>query len=148
MNLERYNYFTTDFKAYEFYSEGPKGRIRKLVIFSKIPDTEPPIYNLAFGDAHAVTGVLDDAANSNNEDRDIVLATVANTIVSFCYHYGNHFIYAEGSTASRTRLYQMGIAGLWNEISVDFEVYGLTGGEWQSLRPFTINYDAFLVKRK
>jgi hypothetical protein len=148
MNLERYDYFTNDYQAYEFYSEGPKGRIRKLVIFSKVPDTEPSIYNLAFGDAHLVTGKLDDEVISNNEDRDIVLATVANTIATFCDHYGNHYIYAEGSTPSRTRLYQMGIAGLWDEISQDFEVYGLNNSNWQAFKPYGVNYEAFLVKRK
>jgi hypothetical protein len=148
MNLDRYNYFTNDYQAYEFFSEGPKGRIRKLVIFTKIPDTEPPIYNLAFGDAHPVTRKLDDAVISNNEDRDIVLATVANTIATFCDHHGNHYIYAEGSTPSRTRLYQMGIAGLWDEISTDFEVYGLKENDWQQFKPYGMNYKAFLVKRK
>ena len=148
MNLERYNYFTNDYQAYEFYSEGPKGRIRKLVIFTKIPDTDPPIYNLAFGDANQVTGKLDDEVISNNKDRDIVLATVANTIATFCNHYGNHFIYVEGSTASRTRLYQMGVAGLWDEISMDFEVYGLKDSSWQIFKPNGVNYEAFLVKRK
>ncbi len=42
---------------------------------------------------------------SNNEHRDIVLATVANTIAEFCNHYGYHYIYAKGSTTARTRLY-------------------------------------------
>jgi len=148
MKLKRYNYYTNDYQAYEFYSEGPKGHIRKLVIFTKVPDTEPPIYNLAFSDARADTGELDDAVISNNEDRDIVLATVANTIATFCDHYGNHYIYAEGSTASRTRLYQMGIAGLWPEISTDFDVYGLKENDWQAFKPYGVNYDAFLVKRK
>jgi len=148
MHLERYNYFTNDYQAYEFFSEGPKGRIRKLVIFTKIPETEPSIYNLAFGDAHPVTGELDDAVISNNEDRDIVLATVANTIATFCDYYGNHYIYAEGSTASRTRLYQMGITSLWNEISADFEVYGLKDSTWKLFVPYSLNYEAFLVRRK
>ncbi len=148
MNLERYNYFTNDYRAYEFFSEGPKGSIRKLVVFTKIIDADPPIYNLAFGDAHPVTGNLDDEIISNNEDRDIILATVANTIAAFCDHYGNHYIYAEGSTASRTRLYQMGIAGLWDEINIDFEVYGLKDNNWHPFIPYTINYEAFLVKRK
>jgi hypothetical protein len=149
MNLERYQYFNkNNYHDYEFYSEGPKGRIRKLVTFSKIPDTEPPVYNLAFGDPYPGTGELDDMAISNNQDRDVVLATVANTIATFCDHNGNHYIYAEGSTASRTRLYQMGIAALWDEVSVDFEVYGLKDNEWQEFRPYKINYDAFLVKRR
>jgi len=41
-----------------------------------------------------------------------------------------------------------GIAALWEEISVDFEVYGLKDNEWQEFAPYKINYDAFLVKRR
>jgi hypothetical protein len=148
MNLDRYNYFTIDYQTYEFFSEGPKGKIRKLVIFSKVPDTDPPIYNLAFGDANSLTGLLDDTVISNNGDRDIVLITVANTIRTFCEHFGNHYIYAEGSSTSRTRLYQMGIAALWPDITADFEVYGLTKNGWLTFKPNDVNYEAFLVKRK
>lgn len=149
MNLERYPYINSnDYQDYEFYSEGPKGRIKKIVMFTKIPDSEPPIYNLGFGDHDPNSGETDDVVVSNNEDRDIVLATVANTIVEFCNHYGNHFIYAKGSTAGRTRLYQMGIAGLWQEISEDFDVYGLKNDVWHRFEPNSINYEAFLVKRK
>ena len=147
MNLERYTYFTTnDFQNYSFYSEGPKGRIKKTIVYSKIQE-DPIIYNLAFGDENSFTGHINDKTISNNEDRNIVLATVANTINAFCDRYGNHFIYATGSTLSRTRLYQMSIAGLWKEISLDFEVYGYRDGDWQQFRK-NINYEAFLVKRK
>ena len=148
MHLECYSYFTSNFKAYEFFSEGPRGRIRKLVTFTAIPDTDPPIYNLAFGDANPNTGKLDDNVISNNNDRDIVLATVANTITAFCDYFGNQYIYAEGSTPSRTRLYQMGITNLWEVISADFYVFGLKENEWQKFKPYSGNYDAFLIKRK
>lgn len=149
MNLERYQYSNSnDYHDYEFYSEGPKGRISKMVTFSRIPNSDPAIYNLAFGDLNLVTGELDDSVSSNNQDREIVLATVANTIVEFCNHHGNHYIYAKGSTASRTRLYQMGITSLWEEISMDFEVYGLKDDDWQEFVPNQKNYDAFLVKRR
>ena len=79
-------------------------------MFTKIPNSEPPIYNLGFGDQDPNSEKTDDVVVNNNEDRDIVLATVANTIVEFCNYYGNHYIYAKGSTTARTRLYQMGIA--------------------------------------
>ncbi len=146
MNLPHYNYLTNDFQDYEFYSEGPKGRIRKVVMFAKLQD-DPAIYNLAFGDEDPETGAVSDSVTSNNEDRDIVLATVANTINDFCDHYGNQFVYAKGSTPVRTRLYQMGIAGLIDDISMDFEVYGIIDG---TAYPFqkNVNYEAFLVKRK
>jgi len=146
MNLPHYNYFTTDFREYEFYSEGPKGKIRKIVRFQQLQN-EPEIYNLAFGDKNPETGEVSDSITSNNNDRDIVLATVANTINNFCDYYGNHFIYATGSTPVRTRLYQIEINGILNEISIDFDIYGVIGGV---PHPFekNVNYEAFLIKRK
>lgn len=149
MDLERYTYFTyNDYYDYEFYSEGPKGRIRKVVMFTKIPDIDLTIYNLAFGDQNLCTEKIDDSVISNNQDRNKVLATVANTVVEFCKQHGNHFIYAIGSTNSRTRLYQMGIAGLWNEINRDFEVYGMKNNIWIPFQPNSVIYEAFLLKRK
>jgi hypothetical protein len=147
MNLERYSYFTTnDFQEYSFYSEGPRGTIKKIVKFMKAQD-DPVIFNLGFGDENPETGMVSDAVTTDNKDRDIVLATVANTINTFCDHYGNHYIYAEGSTPARTRLYQMGISRLWSEINKDFEVMGLKDGTLSGFQQ-NVNYDAFLVKRK
>ena len=147
MNLEHYSYFTTnDFQEYSFYSEGPRGTIKKIVKFMKAQD-DPVIFNLGFGDENPETGMVSDAVTTDNKDRDIVLATVANTINTFCDHYGNHYIYAEGSTSARTRLYQMSISRLWSEISMDFEVLGLKDGTFSGFQQ-NVNYDAFLVKRK
>lgn len=147
MNLPQYKYFiSNDFQDYEFYSEGPKGRIKKVVMFDKMQD-EPIVYNLAFGDEDVETGIVSDVTNTNNKDRDKVLATVANTINDFCDRYGNHYIYAKGSTPARTRLYQIGISDLLNEISVGFEVFGSKDGVIYKFEK-NVNYEAFLVKRK
>ncbi|MBD1362915.1 hypothetical protein IDJ77_03755 [Mucilaginibacter sp. ZT4R22] len=146
MNLPHYNSTTTDFKEYEFFSDGPKGRIKKLVTFTRM-QVYPVMYNLAFGDADPETGLMNDLITSNNEDRDVVLATVANTIIKFCDHYGDHFIFAKGSTPTRTRLYQMGINRLISEIGKSFDVYGMIGDEIYQFQT-NVNYDAFLVKRK
>jgi len=146
MNLPHYNYLTNDFQAYEFYSEGPKGQIKKVVTFSRIRD-DPPTYNLTLVDVNPISGLTSDVTVSDNGDRDIILATVAYTVKDFSAHYGNHYIYAKGSTPVRTRLYQMSIAGLLEEISIDFDVYGVIE---DIAYPFqkNVNYDAFLVKRK
>ncbi|MGK6351611.1 DUF6934 family protein [Parapedobacter sp. DT-150] len=147
MNLDRYVYFTNnDFHDYEFYSEGPNGRIQKVVRFACIQQGNPGVYNLGFGDLNS-EGVVDDTSVSNNADRDKVLATVASTIIDFCNRHGDHYIYASGSTPSRTRLYQMSISRLWDDIQVDFEVYGLKDNEWHEFSKNT-NYTAFLVKRR
>ena len=81
------------------------------------------------------------------KDRDVVLATVANTINDFSDRYGNQFIYAKGSTPARTRLYQMGISNLKDDISTDFDIYGIIGGVAHPFKK-NVNYEGFLVKRK
>jgi hypothetical protein len=135
------------FQAYGFYSDGPKGWIGKIVMFTKIPNSEPPIYNLGFGDQDPNSGKTDDVVVNNNEDRDVVLATVANTIVEFCNHYGNHYIYAKRQYNCTYQSISNGDSGLWEEISKDFDVYGLKDDAWHVLKPSTINYEAFLVNR-
>ena len=147
MNLPHYDYFTgDDYRDYEFYSEGPNGRIKKVVMFTRMQD-DPLIYNLAFGDEDADTGVVSDLVTTDNKDTKIVLATVANTIIDFSNYYGNNYIYAKGSTSARTRLYQIGISSLLSEISIDFEIFGLRNGVLQEFQK-NMNYDSFLVKRK
>ncbi|WP_158795807.1 hypothetical protein [Pedobacter sp. L105] len=147
MNKEYYHhYLAEDFYEYSFYSEGPKGRIKKSVIYTKIQD-DPPVYNLAFGDFDNETKEINDKINTNNDDRDIVLATVANTINDFSNKYGNNFIFAAGSTPSRTRLYQIGIFGLWDEIEKDFYLWGYKEDNWREFQ-CNVNYEAFLIKKK
>lgn len=53
------------------------------------------------------TDMIDDISVSNNNDRNKVLATVANTIFDFTSNNGNHYIFAT-----------------LGEISMDFDVYG------------------------
>lgn len=117
----------------------------KIIRYKRISN-DPITYNLAFGDEDE-NGIVSDSVTSNKHDKDMVLATVANTIYPFCDHYGNQFIYLEGSTAARTRLYQIGIRRLWLKISMDFNVWGYKDGAWQIFR-LNVNYEAFLVKRK
>lgn len=85
MDLERYPTFaSTDYQDYEFYSEGPKGRIKKIVRYQKINE-KPIVYNLAFGDEDEETGRINDTSVTNNRDSDMVLATVAGTIIDFTH---------------------------------------------------------------
>jgi len=147
MNLDRYDYTPNEeFTNYEFYSDGPNRRIKKMVTFTVAQQRPALIYNLAFGDVDG-EGFIDDSVNTNNNDRDKVLATVANSIRDFCDRHGNHLIYAEGSNAARTRLYQMSISRHYDEISESFEIKGLTNSGWEPFKR-NQNYDAFLVNGK
>jgi hypothetical protein len=145
MQLEKYASLSDeDHKTYEFLSSGPKGAIKKIVIFYEI---HPDIYNLGFGDWDEETKQLRDDTRSNNSDRDKILATVAHIVIDFMQHHPEATLYAEGSTKARTRLYQMGINANWNEISPLFEINGRTDGSWRSLK-HNINYDALILNTK
>ena len=147
MNLPHYNYFSRNtFRDYVFFSEGPKGRIRKVVSFVKIGES-PDVYNLALGDEDPQTGIVDDSVITDNKDRDIVLATVANIIHDFCDYYGNQRIYFTGSTATRTRLYQISISSFLDVLSAEFEIYGSLRNRLFDFQK-NVNYDSFLIKRK
>ena len=146
MTINHYEYLVSEdqFK-YQFYSEGPKGKIRKVIAFIPIC-LDNFSFNLAFGDLDD-NGIFNDLITSNNHDAEKVLATVARAVISFTNLYPRAFIYAEGSTPSRTRRYQMGINKFWNEIESDFNVYGLINEGFEPFRSGK-NYMAFAVKRK
>ncbi|MCU0373851.1 MAG: hypothetical protein MUF24_00965 [Chitinophagaceae bacterium] len=133
------------FTRFEFISEGPKGAIRKLIEFQET--TNPDVYNLAFGDFKAETLQIDDLSVSDNGDTEKVLATVVNAVYTFFNYYPTVFVYATGSTKSRTRLYRMGISRFFEEMKNDFYLYGQKGDDFL---PFElgVDYDGFLAQRK
>jgi hypothetical protein len=143
MNLPKYQYRTNEgYLDYEFISEGPKGRIKKVVRFLQISSD---VYNLGFGDLDEVTGEISDTVITDNKDSQKVLATVASTIYDFYGQYPGTRVLVKGNTLARTRLYRIGITNNWKEISMDFEVHGLKNGEWE-LFQFRKDYEAFLIE--
>ncbi len=131
--------------VFEFISEGPKGKIRKLVQFGET--NLKGLYNLAFGDLDSSTGEINDSAVSNNSDSDKVLATVVATIYAFTEKYPEAWVYATGSTKTRTRLYRMGLTKYLAEITEDFELYGERTAGWEFFEK-GVEYAAFLAQRK
>ena len=83
---------------------------------------------------------------SNNNDGEKVLATVVATVYAFTDKYPNVWVYATGSTKSRTRLYRMGITKFFSEVNKDFEVLGERDGDWETFRK-SVEYEGFLVRR-
>lgn len=132
---------------YEFYSKGPKGSIKKVVEYYKLRELKAEVYNLAFGDWDEDKHHINDLSISNNADRDKVLATVAATVADFMKVHPDAIILASGSTLSRTRLYQISIARLWDNIEPHFEIQGYINDNWQ---PFQkgVNYIAFILKAR
>ncbi|MEJ0030530.1 MAG: hypothetical protein WDO15_09230 [Bacteroidota bacterium] len=148
MNQERYQLLShKNHLNFEFVSEGPNGKIKKIVRFSPENIGGATFFNLAFGHWDEEIGDIDDQAISNNKDTIKILATVAETVIAVTEYFPDMMVAAQGSTPGRTRLYQMGIAANLNKIKKALEVFGLNKGRWE---PFTrnINYEAFSVKFK
>jgi len=131
--------------VFEFISEGNKGKIPKLIKFSET--SLKGIYNLAFGDKNTGTEEIDDTVVSNNGDSEKVLATVVSAVYAFTDQNQEIWVYATGSTKSRTRLYRMGITKYYDEVKQDFVIYGLHDGEWENFEK-DVEYTAFIAKRK
>ncbi len=131
--------------VFEFVSVGPKGRIKKIVQYSETNLKD--YYNLGFGDKDNKTGEINDLVITNNGDSQQVLATVASTVYAFTDKYPDVWIYATGSTKTRTRLYRIGISRFFDEISKDFEIFGELNNEWAEFKT-NVEYNGFLVKRK
>ncbi|OQP65849.1 hypothetical protein A3860_14745 [Niastella vici] len=148
MNLDHYQFkIAPDYHEYEFYSDGPRGRIKKMVVFSLVKWKGILFYNLAFGDYIDELNKLNDDSVSNNGDRQKVLATVATIVIDFANHFPDALIFATGSTPARTRLYQMNINRLWDEVKLLFQIYGVrSDGIMELFRP-NENYHGFYARR-
>jgi hypothetical protein len=146
MKLDRYELKAEkSLTVFEFVSEGPKGKIAKLVQYGET--NLKGFYNLAFGDKDLATGEIDDSIVSNNSDSDKILATVVATVYAFTDKRPEAWVYATGSTRSRTRLYRMGLTKYLDEILEDFDLYGQKEGEWQVFEK-GVEYVAFLAQRR
>jgi hypothetical protein len=132
------------FTVFEFISEGPNGAVRKLIHFQKT--NEPGLYNLAFGDKNH-EGDIDDLAITNNGDSEKVLATVVSALYVFFDKHPEAFVYATGSTVSRTRLYRRGITKFYSEMTTDFQLFGQIGDDFYEFETGK-DYTGFLAQRK
>jgi len=103
-------------------------------------------YNLAFGDKNP-TGIIDDLVVTNNGDVQKVLATVVAAIFEFFIHYPDAWVYAIGSTPSRTRLYSISINKYFSSIEMDFDLFGQKELSWEVFVP-GVNYSSFLICKK
>jgi len=142
MTTDKYHVLAGPEGRYEFLSEGPKGIIKKIVLYDRLSDN---IYNLGFGDWNETEQKVDDTVRSNNNDSNKVLATVASTIIDFLEHRPDAAIIAQGVTAAKTRLYQMLINQHFQGISPIFNIEGSYKGHWEPFRSGK-NYEAFMAK--
>jgi len=148
MFLERYEYEKSrTFGQFYFHSDGPKGRILKVVYYRFLAKVEGYQYfNAGFGDFDPVSGKINDLTVTDNNDREKILATVASTAVEFSQTMRKCRLIVKGSTPARTRLYQMKIAIHYAEISKLFEIQGETPNGWEKFKRDQ-KYSAFRFER-
>jgi hypothetical protein len=133
-----------DMLLFEFTSIGHKGEIKKLVQYAETSING--YYNLGFGDKDE-DGEMNDIIITNNGDTQKVLATLASTIYAFSDHHPDAWIYIQGSSLARTRLYRMGISNNLIELQQQFYIFGYLIDQWEE---FTNGKDylEFLIRRK
>jgi hypothetical protein len=148
MEWEMYEFKKTrDGLRYSFYSEGPRGRIGKVIEFQWMRGLGSGTFNLAFGDFNEDTGQLDDGSVSDNHDRLKVLHTVAAVVVDFLRDHPRSIILIKASTIARARLYQMMISSIWATIEQQYEILGKHGDFWIPFRK-GLNYSEFIIYKK
>ena len=148
MEAEQYEFLPFESLFYfEFYSDGPKGKIKKMVRFKLINIGGIDYYNLSFGDWDEDKKRIDDLVVTNNNDTEKILTTVAAAVIIFIKRFPDYSVYAKGSTAARTRFYRIVITTNWEIIDPILEVYGLINNKWEPFKK-NVNYEAFFVKRK
>lgn len=134
-----------DLTIFEFVSEGPNGRIPKLIEFTETNLKD--FYNLAFGDKDENTGKINDRIITNNNDTEKVLATVVSAVFAFTDKHPEAWVYATGSTIARTRLYRMGINKYMEEVENEFHLFGELADDWLPFEKGT-DFEGYVVKRK
>lgn len=145
MNLSSYPYTPSEsFLDFIFESEGPKGKIKKVVRYSLQNANGVSYCNLGFGDLNLETGKFENLIISDNKDRSKILATAAATVLAFTEPFPDMMVYARGSTPVRTRLYQIGISTHWKQVKQHLVVFGYAKGKWEPFKK-AVNYDAFFV---
>jgi len=110
---------------YEFYSAGPKGLVKKIVSYRLIQEVPIKLYNLGFGDWNNEMQDIDDKINTNNQDRQKVLTTVAKTALDFLdKHPGeSYFLQAEAvargwATGNLSNLFTTGIRRSFDALGI------------------------------
>ncbi|WP_439554944.1 DUF6934 family protein [Dyadobacter sp.] len=152
MKLPKYPIHQLDEFTYQFLSRGPRGDFEMRVLFTQeFAELPTNIYHLAFGCWSYDLQDIDDVVELRNKDADKVLATVTHIALHFLRQHSSAFIFAQGSTPSRTRKYQMGVAKNLKEMPFNIKVKGLVPGtasepepRWADFR-IGINYKAFIL---
>jgi hypothetical protein len=126
-----YPYFQlTDNLFYGFFSEGVKGKILKVIIFTL---EENGKWNLGFGDWE--NNDIDDKVMTNNQDVVRVIGTVAKITYEFFDNYPDAILIIEPVDEKRKKIYNIVFQRHYNTIKNDFHVVAYIGSEAEIYAP-------------
>ncbi len=146
MNEPSYPFSRVDDRfVFEFDSISDTKVVRKLVEF-RLLDAQIVLYNLALVDI-LPDGTASDLSVSNNQDMPKVLATVFRALLYFFERNSQAKVLIQGSTKSRTRLYQMVIVKYLAEIEHKFSIWGFIEEDFETFVRGK-NYDGFIIGQK
>lgn len=144
MDTTWYDYIFDGFGRTFFFSGSGDGEIDKVLIFNYL--YESGAYEITLGDLR-IDGSIDVDGKGDGGDAATILSTVAKAITFFFSDYPEEEIFIEGTTAARTRLYQMAIVRELNDLGRYFDIYGFDGSEEELFRPGR-NYRSFTISLK
>lgn len=116
----------------------------KIVLFT--PTAFINSYSIILGDI-AWDGSIDINRKNDRNNAEFVLSTVAKTIAFFLSDFPEAEIIIEGSTLSRTRLYQLAIRRGMDDLGRYFDIYGMDGDNLEIFQKGKM-YRSFVVTVK
>jgi hypothetical protein len=131
-----------------FFSEGPNGRFELRTFITRVKnDPRKELFNVGFGVWDRGRQKVDDKIQTRNGDMRLILGTIAAISLAFLRKYPYAYLYAEGSTLTRTRLYQREISKVLDELPDDLQLHGLIKEDDVGFVKFGrgINFDGFLL---
>ncbi len=128
---------------FKFQSVGKRGTIDKAI---ELAQMAPGIYNLALLDFDPVTqGYVDDSITDNG-DMPEVLATVMAVVLDHLSRFPRSSIIITGNSPSRTRLYQIAINKIGDDLKRQLKILGYQRSGWRIFEP-NQSYESFLIAR-
>ncbi len=144
LNKPFYPYeLSEDALRFDFFSISDSKKIHKVVQYSQVPDNDS-IFQLSFGDLKS-NNTLDFLTVSDNNDMNLILGTVVQTIFKFFERKPDKTIVFIGSTESRTRLYRIIINKLLDQMELYFNIIGIKEDGSQESFVKNQQYLAFLI---
>ncbi|GHV45710.1 hypothetical protein FACS1894180_8450 [Bacteroidia bacterium] len=141
--MQRYEIIPLNDYDYCFFSKGVKTIIEKRVAFR--PSDLPNYFRLSFGDF--INGYIEEDITTNNNDTELVIATVAWCVICFTQKSKDIRVKFSGITKARTRLFSIWISKNSDELLKYLHIYGYINNKCEKFRS-NIRYNSFLISAK